>query len=35
LDGLLETCEEMQQLWQGDLGTTEVAESAPSHVLAH
>jgi ATP-binding cassette subfamily B protein len=27
LDDLLETCEEMQRLWQGDLGVPEVAES--------
>ena len=31
LDELLETCEEMQRLWQGDLG---VPEPAPSQVVA-
>jgi ATP-binding cassette subfamily B protein len=28
LDDLLETCEEMRRLWQGDLGTPEAIESA-------
>jgi len=27
LDDLLETCEEMQRLWQGDLGTPGAVES--------
>jgi ATP-binding cassette subfamily B protein len=34
LDDLLETCEEMQRLWQGDLGAPEPTPQAPERVLA-
>jgi ATP-binding cassette subfamily B protein len=29
LDELLKTCEEMQRLWAGDVGTREAEESEP------
>jgi len=34
LDDLLETCEEMQRLWQGDLGAPEPMPLVPEHAMA-
>jgi ATP-binding cassette subfamily B protein len=34
LDDLLETCEEMQRLWQGDAGEPDVKQNRTEHILA-